>query len=82
MPYPQFCATPYAPASHSRLPDKIPNLWGDIACRFAGLPDTYSIKKSEDLSELAADPVGFAADLAGLSRAEYLRLLAGDTSHE
>ncbi len=59
-----------------------PPFWvaASVACRFAGLPATYTVERFEDLAELVADPVGFAADLAGLSRAEYQRWLAGGAS--
>ena len=79
MPYPQFCANPRSPASHSPLLVNDPPFWvaASVACRFAGLPATYTVERFEDLAELVADPVGFAADLAGLSRAEYQRRLAG-----
>ena len=84
MPYPQFCAIPCAPASTSPLLVNEPPFWvaAAVACRFAGLPATYTVERFEDLAELVADPVGFAADFAGLSRAEYLRRLAGGASHE
>jgi len=49
----------------------------DIALRFPGLPATYTIDNLEDLREFVADPMGFAADLAGLSRVEYQRRLEG-----
>ena len=82
MPYPQFCAIPRAPAIPSPLLVNEPPFWvaAAVACRFAGLPATYTVERFEDLAELVADPVGFAADLAGLSRAEYQRLLAGGAS--
>ena len=73
-----------------KIPNNSPLLVNDppcrvvtaVACRFAGLPATYTVERFEDLAELVADPVGFAADLAGMSRAEYLRKLAGGASHE
>lgn len=82
MPYPQFCAIPRAPAIPSPLLVNEPPFWvaAAVACRFAGLPATYTVERFEDLAELVADPVGFAADLAGLSRAEYLRRLAGEVT--
>lgn len=82
MPYPQFCANSVAPASPSPLLVNEPPFWvaASVACRFAGLPATYTVERFEDLAELVADPVGFAADLAGLSRAEYQRWLAGGAS--
>ena len=49
-----------------------------VRCRFPGLPGEYCLSSAEHLQELAQDPVAFAADLAGLSRAQYLRRLAGD----
>lgn len=75
-----FCAIPRSPASPSPLLVNDPPFWvaAAVACRFAGLPATYTVERFEDLAELVADPVGFAADLAGLSRAEYLRRLAGE----
>lgn len=56
-----------------------PPFWvsADIALRFPGLPATYTIDNLEDLREFVADPMGFAADLAGLSRVEYQRRLEG-----
>lgn len=51
-----------------------------FSCQFTGIPGTYAIERWEDLCELVHDPMGFAADLAGLSRAEYLRRLAGEAS--
>lgn len=82
MPYPQFCAKSVAPASLPPLLVNEPPFWvaASVACRFAGLPATYTVERFDDLAELVADPVGFAADLAGLSRAEYQRLLAGEVS--
>lgn len=52
----------------------------DIRCTFPGIPGTYRITNLDDLRELAADPVRFAADLAGISLAEYQRRLAGEVS--
>jgi hypothetical protein len=46
-----------------------------VQCRFPGLDGTYLISSLEHLNELACDPVGFAADLAGLSRSQYVELL-------
>ena len=82
MPCPQFCANPRSPASPSPLLVNDPPFWvaAAVACRFAGLSATYTVDHFEDLAELVADPVGFAADLAGLSRAEYQRWLAGGAS--
>jgi hypothetical protein len=52
-----------------------------VVCRFAGVPGEYLIASREHLAELARDPVGFAADLAGLTRQQYLRrLLPGGES--
>ena len=77
MPYPLFCAITPAPTT-PLLVDEPPFLVSaSVACRFAGLPATYTVERFEDLAELVADPMGFAADLAGLTRAEYGRRLAG-----
>lgn len=51
-----------------------------FSCQFNGIPGIYAIERWEDLYELVTDPIGFAADLAGLSRAEYQRRLAGEAS--
>lgn len=53
------------------------DLAADISCTFPGIPGTYRITNLDDLRELAADPVRFAADLAGISLAEYQRRLVG-----
>lgn len=56
------------------------DLAADIRCTFPGIPGTYRITSLDDMRELAADPVRFAADLAGISLAEYQRRLAGEVS--
>ena len=64
---------PRAPASS--LSDQAPGFHAEVVCRFAGLPGEYLIASREHLAELAEDPVGFAADLAGLTRQQYLARL-------
>ena len=65
-------------ASASSLSDHNLGFHAEVVCRFSGLPGEYLISSREHLLELAQDPVGFAADLAGLSRAGYLCRLAGE----
>lgn len=63
------------------LSDQAPGFHAEVVCRFAGVPGEYLIASREHLAELARDPVGFAADLAGLTRQQYLRrLLPGGES--
>ena len=52
-----------------------------VQCRFPGLPGKYLIASREHLAELSRDPVGFAADLAGLTRQQYLASLAPRANH-
>ena len=47
------------------------DLAADIRCTFPGIPGTYRITTLDDLRELAADPVRFAADLAGMTLNRY-----------
>lgn len=70
---------PRAPASS--LSDLASGFHAEVVCRFAGLPGEYLIASLEHLAELARDPVGFAADLAGLTRQQYLASLAPRANH-
>lgn len=65
MPYPHF----------SRSSALHQDLAADIRCIFPGVPGTYQITSLSDLRELAADPVRFAADLAGMSLNRYQDML-------
>lgn len=49
-----------------------------LICTFPGLPGTYRVEEPEHILEVLQDPTRFAADLAGLSCAEYLDLLGGE----
>lgn len=68
-----YPSRPSAPAPDFSLPSGF-----TIRCRFPGVAGEYHLSSLEHLRELAIDPVAFAADLAGLSRARYIRRLAGD----
>ena len=69
------------PLPASSLSDLASGFHAEVVCRFAGVPGEYLIASLEHLAELARDPVGFAADLAGLTRQQYLRrLLPGGES--
>ena len=63
-------------ASASSLSDHNLGFHAEVVCRFSGLPGEYRVSSHEHLLELAQDPVGFAADLAGMTRVQYLQLLA------
>ena len=69
------------PSPASSLSDLASGFHAEVVCRFAGLPGEYLIASLEHLAELAQDPDGFAADLSGLTRQQYLRrLLPGGDS--
>lgn len=63
------------PRSASSLSDPALGFHAEVVCRFAGLPGEYLIASLEHLAELAQDPIGFAADLAVLTRHQYLHHL-------
>lgn len=63
-------------ASASSLSDHNLGFHAEVVCRFSGLPGEYRVSSREHLLELAHDPVGFAADLADMTRKQYLQLLA------
>lgn len=69
------------PTPASSLSDQAPGFYAEVVCRFAGLPGEYLIASREHLAELSRDPVGFAADLAGLTRQQYLASLAPRANH-
>ena len=76
-----ICESSRHPLPASSLSDPASGFHAEVVCRFAGLPGEYLIASLEHLAELARDPVGFAADLAGLTRQQYLRrLLPGGES--
>ena len=57
------------------------DLTADIRCTFPGIPGTYRITTLDDLRELAADPVRFAADLAAFGTMESTPRLEGRNAH-
>ena len=76
-----ICESSRHPLPASSLSDPASCFHAEVVCRFAGVPGKYLIASRERLAELARDPVGFAADLAGLTRQQYLRrLLPGGDS--
>lgn len=76
-----ICESSRHPLPASSLSDPASGFHAEVVCRFAGVPGEYLIASREHLAELARDPVGFAADLAGLTRQQYLASLAPRANH-